>query len=240
MWSGRDGSSRSTFRVGCLFESDESVESGAFFLSVFESDVFDDGGIVTQEDLGIAVGHAVDEFLTVLFDFLRFPDQFEEVFVSASLVFDPEFDEDLIDLPGFVGVDNVIRVLLGLVTDGFRDRLEDPHQDGCPLFFPAHLVVEVVDIVLAVIHPVVFSAFLVFFIVVLFAHRICHIAALGIVIVVFGFRSRTVVFRVVLVFNPQVDIILPVFFVVSVESPGDSYQVTHFFIEVMLFAYILL
>ena len=35
-WTVRDGSSRSTFRVGCPVESDESVESGAFFSICFQ------------------------------------------------------------------------------------------------------------------------------------------------------------------------------------------------------------
>ena len=98
-------------------------------------DVLDDGGIMGQENLGVAVGHAGKVFLAVFFDFFGFPDHPEEIRVAGILVFYPDFNEDAVDRLGFIGVDKIVRVLSGLIADGFRDGSKDEPENGSPFPF---------------------------------------------------------------------------------------------------------
>ena len=126
------------FRVGCS-------------LFAVHSDVFNHGGIVGQKNLRVAVSHTGDVFLAILFNFLRFLNQFKKIFVAAALVSYPDFDQDVIDLTGLVDIDDVIGPLPGVVADSLRYGVENKPENGhpFPVLFPVfvNLSMKFLDIV---------------------------------------------------------------------------------------------
>ena len=88
--------------------------------------VFDepqDVGVVFEEDLGVAVGHAGEDGSAVLFFLSWFIDESEEVQVVGAFVAAADFLLDMVDGPGFVFVDDFVRFLAGMDLEGLLQVL---------------------------------------------------------------------------------------------------------------------